>query len=203
MKRLPFLTMLLSALTLAIHASPALTTALQFDRTTIMQGEFWRVLTGHFAHFGADHLRWDVLAFLAFGSLAEFRSRRGFLLCLFVASVVISAGVGFLQPQFSVYRGLSGLDSALFTFVTADLLRDGLRERDWPNTAVGALALTGFMGKSVFELVTGQTLFVSANANFEAVPLAHMLGALVGVATALQATREKRVTVSAQTGSTA
>jgi len=203
MIRFPFFTLILSVCAVVIHDSPALTAALEFERTAISRGELWRVFTGHFTHFGADHLCWDVLTFLAFGSLAEFRSRRVFLRCLFAASILISAGVGFLQPQFLVYRGLSGLDSALFTFVTADLLRDGLRDRDWLNAAIGSLTLAGFVGKSAFELITGETLFVTTSTDFQPVPLAHVLGAVVGVAIALHATHAKRLTVSAQTGSTA
>jgi rhomboid family GlyGly-CTERM serine protease len=180
MKHLPILTFFLAGLALAIHASPTATAALQFEREAIFRGELWRVFSGHLTHFGVDHLRWDVIALLAFGSLAEMRARVGFILCVTVSALVISLGVAFFQPQFAIYRGLSGIDSALFGLVTVDLLRTGWRERDRLMTACGALALAGFLAKSAYELITGTAFFVDADASFEAVPLAHLLGAIVG-----------------------
>jgi len=185
MKRVPCLTLLFAATTMAIHSIPGVTVALQCGREAVVHGELWRGLTGHFTHFGIDHLRWDVITFIAFGSLVEIRSRRGWLLCLAVAALVISLGVGLLQREFSIYRGLSGLDSALFGFVTADLLRTGCRERDRLATGFALLALSGFLAKSLYELSTGLTLFVAPSADFETVPLAHLLGAVTGISSAV------------------
>jgi len=200
MKRLPFLTLLLGALAVSIHCSSAVETALQFDRMALVHGEIWRLFTGHFTHFGGDHLRWDVIAFLAFGSLVEIRSRTGFVVCLGVSCLAITLGVALFQPQFAIYRGLSGVDSAMFGFVSADLLRSGWRERDRVMFGLGALALAGFAGKSVFELATGSTLFVATHSVFQAVPLAHLIGAITG-AVCVWATRSRPVelTVSAAT----
>jgi rhomboid family GlyGly-CTERM serine protease len=184
MKRFPFLTFLFAAAALLIHAIPGLTEALQFDRDAFSRAELWRLVTGHFTHFGADHLSWDVIAFVAFGSLVEFRSRRAWVYCVSISALVISFGVSWLQPQFSLYRGLSGVDSALFAFVATDLLREGRRTRDKLMIALGLAALTGFLVKCVYELAAGRTLFVEANAAFQPVPLAHLLGAAVGILTA-------------------
>src|SRR5688572_20199614 len=98
MERLPFLTLLLAAFAVAIHAVPGLTETLQFDRDAFSHAEIWRLVTGHFTHFGVDHLRWDVIAFVAFGALVEFRSRRAWCYCVAVSAVVISFGVSWLQP---------------------------------------------------------------------------------------------------------
>jgi rhomboid family GlyGly-CTERM serine protease len=181
MKRLPVLTIIIAGLAIAIHCSHSATVALQFDRDAFVQGEIWRVLTGHLTHFGTDHLRWDLIALLAFGSLTELRSRRTFIACLVTSAVVIPLGVGIFQPQFVTYRGLSGIDSALFGFVTADLLRTGWRDGDKLMTCFGAIALAGFLVKSAYEICTGLTVFVGGSTEFEAVPLAHLLGAATGV----------------------
>jgi rhomboid family GlyGly-CTERM serine protease len=178
--RAPCLTQLFGVLAIGIHAVPELTETLQFGREAFSRGEIWRLVTGHFTHFGADHLRWDVIAFIAFGSLVEIRSRRAWCFCLAISAVVISLGVALFQPQYAFYRGLSGLDSALFAFVTADLLQTGRRDRDLLATGFSAAAIVGFLGKSLYELTTGLTLFVAPSADFETVPLAHLLGAIVG-----------------------
>ena len=184
MKRFPFLTLLLAAFAVVAHVIPGLTEALQCDRDAFSRAELWRLVTGHFTHFGVDHLLWDVIAFVAFGSLVEFRSRRAWCYCVAISAVVISFGVNWLQPQFVLYRGLSGLDSALFAFVATDLLREGRHTRDKLMIALGSLALTGFLAKCAYELISGRTLFVEPNEAFHPVPLAHLLGAVVGVLTA-------------------
>ncbi len=201
MKSLPYLTLISALLTVATYVTPGFTELLQFDRSAFGRGEVWRLVTGHFTHFGADHLRWDVIAFVAFGSLVEFRSRRAWIYCVVISAVVISFGVSWLQPQFTLYRGLSGIDSALFAFVATDLVREGRRSRDKLMIALGALALGGFLAKCVYELVIGQTFFVEANDAFQPVPLAHLLGAVIGVLTA-QEWKNSRV-VSAGRGSPA
>ena len=184
MKHLPCFTLLLGVFAVVIHAVPGLAETLQFDRDALNRGEIWRLITGHFTHFGADHLRWDVIAFLAFGSLVEIRSRRAWIYCVTVGAIVISGGVMWLQPQFSFYRGLSGLDSALFGFVVTDLIREGRRLQDRLMIVLGGGALAGFVGKCVFELVSGTTLFVEASDAFQPVPLAHLVGAIVGITVA-------------------
>ena len=193
MKHLPCFTLLLGAFAVVIHAVPGLVETLQFDRDALNRGEIWRLITGHFTHFGADHLRWDVIAFLAFGSLVEIRSRRAWIYCVAVGAIVISGGVMWLQPQFSFYRGLSGLDSALFGFVVADLIREGRRLQDRLMVFLGGGALAGFVGKCVFELVSGTTLFVETSDAFQPVPLAHLIGAIVGMTLAARYRAPKRI----------
>jgi rhomboid family GlyGly-CTERM serine protease len=182
MKRLPWLTLTLSAVTVIIHCVPALGNLLQFDRAAVAHGQVWRFFTAHLTHFGEDHLRWDVIAFVILGALAELISRRAFLLTLGVSALIISAGVGLAQPQFTTYRGLSGIDSALFSFVIADVLAAGWRERHRFSLVTGVVALGGFLAKCVFEILTGHTVFVETGNAFAPVPLAHLLGGAVGAA---------------------
>jgi rhomboid family GlyGly-CTERM serine protease len=184
MKRLPLLTLFFATLAVAIHSLPNANILLQFDRHAVSNGEIWRTFTGHFTHFGTDHLRWDLIAFIAFGSLAEMRSRSAFMICLGSSALAISLCVGVLQPQFLTYRGLSGLDSALFGFVVADLLRSGRRDHDHLMSGFAALALTGFLAKSVYEIATGLSFFVENSTEFTPVPLAHLSGAAVGIVVA-------------------
>lgn len=182
MKRLPWFTLGFSALTLAVHFAPALGNVLQFDRAAVAHGQVWRFFTAHLTHFGDDHLRWDLLAFVVLGSLAEGISRTAFLTTLGAAAPIITAGVWASQPQFATYRGLSGIDSALFGVVVASLFVAGWRDRHRFSIAIGGLALAGFAAKCAFELTTGGTVFVDTGGAFAPVPLAHLLGMLTGVA---------------------
>lgn len=181
MKHIPWCTLSFAALAVAVHGSPELTNGWQFDRAAIASGESWRFLTAHLTHFGVDHLRWDVLAFVVLGTIAEWISRARFLATVASAGVLITLGVGLAQPQFLTYRGLSGIDSALFGYVVARLIAYGRRARDPVQLALGAVALGGFGLKCAFELATGSTLFVDTGGAFAPVPLAHLLGLACGV----------------------
>ena len=186
MKRLPWFTVGFAVLALAIHLAPAWGNALQFDRAAIAHGQVWRFFTAHLAHFGVDHLRWDALVFVVLGAMAEGISRRTFLTLLRVAAPIITLGVWAAQPQFATYRGLSGIDSALFGFVLAHLLAAGWRDRHAFSIMVGVLALVGFSAKCGFELATGGTVFVETNGAFAPVPLAHLLGMITGAVAAFR-----------------
>ncbi|CAM2835413.1 rhombosortase [Rariglobus hedericola] len=194
MKRLPWSTLTVSVLAVIIHFVPALGNVLQFDRAAVAHGQVWRFFSAHLTHFGDDHLRWDLLAFVILGAMAERISRRAFLLTLGVSALIISTGVWVAQPQFTTYRGLSGIDSALFSFVIADLLATGWRERHRFSLIVGVAALGGFLAKCVFEVLTGNTVFVEAGEVFAPVPLAHLLGGAVGAAVVMwQSVRHRAI----------
>lgn len=185
MKRLPWLTLAFSALAIAVHCLPALTLGWQFDRDAVAHGQVWRFFTAHLTHFGTDHLRWDVIAFAVLGAMVERVSCSAFLVTLALSAALITLGVWIAQPQFTTYRGLSGIDSALFGFVVAWVIADGRRARHGFSIAVGAIALVGFAAKCVFEVVTDGTIFVDAANVFAPVPLAHLIGLLAGAATAV------------------
>ncbi|MFT3830697.1 MAG: rhombosortase [Opitutaceae bacterium] len=180
--RLPFLTLALSLAALAVWALPGVAAALQFDRAALGAGEWWRFVTGHWAHWSGEHLAWDLVVFAVFGAMLEARSRRGLAVVVAGAALAISGAVALGARSLAFYRGLSGIDSALFTAFFAQLLGDARRERAVLPALVPAVALLGFVGKAVYELVTGATLFVSADSTFVVVPLAHVVGAGVGAA---------------------
>jgi rhomboid family GlyGly-CTERM serine protease len=180
-QHLPTWTAVLCVVALVAFA-PGAAALLQYDRAALAAGQWWRGISGHWAHWSADHLLWDAATFAALGMLAEVRSRTRFLLCAAASSVAITAGLWFLRPDVELYRGLSGIDSALFVLVAAGLLRDALStRRPLIGLAAGA-ALAGFAMKAAWELSTGTAVFVNdASAGFESLPLAHALGAGVGL----------------------
>jgi len=173
---------LLSAVALAAHLGAGLGDLLTFDRTAIAAGEYWRLLTGHLAHWGSDHLTWDLAMFAVLGAMIERRCRGCFLATVLVSAGAISAAIWFVQPQIAQYRGLSGIDSALFTYAVAMLLADAWRSKQSLTTVALLAVAGGFIGKLTWELTTGTTLFVnSAAANFTPLPLAHAVGGVVGL----------------------
>jgi rhomboid family GlyGly-CTERM serine protease len=149
----------------------ALGDRLELDRAAVARGEVWRLLTCHWTHWTPDHLLWDSLAFLVLAFLCEARVGRGRLLAAVAGSALaVSAAVWFL-PEIETYRGLSGIDSALFVLLAVSLMRE---------RPLAGLALAAFLGKSAWEVATGSTLFVDA-ASFVPVPLAHLVGGAWGM----------------------
>ena len=174
----PFLTGAFVAIAVTIHLlPPAVATLLQFDRPALAAGQWWRWLTAHFTHFGANHLGWDAAVFLIFGAVCEFRSRGRTAFALGLASLAISVVVYIWQPQFAFYRGLSGLDCALFGVFATGLLR----RQDPISKIIGTIATIAVIAKCGIELKTGGTVFASG-AGYAPVPLAHLVGFLAGMA---------------------
>lgn len=150
---------------------------LELDRAAVARGEVSRLLTGHWTHWTLDHLLWDALAFVVLAVLCETRVSRGRLLLAILGSAfAVSAAVWLALPEIDRYRGLSGIDSALFVLLAVSLIRE---------RPLAGLALAGFLGKAAWEAATGATLFVAAGP-FVPVPLAHLVGGawggIVGVA---------------------
>jgi rhomboid family GlyGly-CTERM serine protease len=161
---------------------PHAASRLEYERTAIAAGQWWRILTCHWAHFSADHLMWDVGAFALLAALCERRNRAALIRCVVVSAILIPAAVWVFLPQLQSYRGLSGIDSALFVLLAVDLLRGHARKSGQRGVATGVGAvLVLFVGKIAVELVSGQTVFVdSGAAGMVPVPLAHLAGAGAG-----------------------
>jgi len=181
-RRLPGASLLLVAFAVAASALPGVAVWLQFDRSAIAGGAVWRLVTSHFVHWSGEHLFWDVLALAVLGWLCERQDRERFLKCVGLAAVLIPLFLWMLEPWMMTYRGLSGIDSALFAMLAAVMLREAVVEHDWSRLGFVATISLGFAAKVGFEIVSGATLFVdSSAAGMRPVPLAHVVGALVGL----------------------
>jgi len=162
-----------------LAAWPDATELLAFDRGRIADGEWWRVVTCHWTHWTLDHLLWDLFAFTILIPLCWRAGpvRLGWTLVL--SSLLIPLAVGFALPAMTEYRGLSGLDSALFVLLASQLLRGAIADRDRGAILLLGLPFVAFAIKIGFEWTTGQTVFVDSG-GFVPVPLAHVVGGACG-----------------------
>jgi rhomboid family GlyGly-CTERM serine protease len=168
----------LGGLAVAVFLVPGAAPGLEYDRAAIGAGQPWRLLTGHWTHWSGAHLAWDVLAFLVLGVACERRGRGRFLACLAMAAFTVSLATWCLRPDLGQYRGLSGLDSALFVLLAVSLMQHAVDSRE---LAAGAWALVAFLAKLGWEGATGGGLFVHGlDPGLAAVPLAHLAGAAAG-----------------------
>ena len=181
-RRIPGASLLIAAAALCVYLASPLSEWLQYDRTAIAAGEIWRFITCHLAHWSFDHLLWDGMALVALGMLCEVEHRRMFLWCVGISALLIPATLWIFVPDLGLYRGLSGIDSAVFALLAMTILREYAAARRWGGVIVVGFVTLGFLGKTGFELVTGDTLFVdSAAAGMVPIPLVHVVGALVGL----------------------
>lgn len=172
--------LLLSALAVLIHLLPGAAALLEYDRAEVLRGQAWRLLTGHWTHTSADHLVWDVVAFAALGLAVAWRGRRLFWRTALGSATAISVALLLLAPQWHTYRGLSGIDSALFVALAATLLAGNRRV----DRLLGGAALLVFAAKVGFETLTGAALFTTPMPDHQVVPMAHLVGAFVGLVAA-------------------
>ena len=94
---LPYLSLLTGVLTLILFSYEDVGHYLQYDRTAIAGGEFWRIVTGHWTHWSFDHLLWCTISFVALGALCERLNRKAFIIALALSTIII--------PAFSWFSG--------------------------------------------------------------------------------------------------
>jgi rhomboid family GlyGly-CTERM serine protease len=125
--------------------------ALVFDRVAIAQGEWWRLLTGHWVHSDPAHAGWDITALLLLGALFEPRLKWRLPLALLIGTVGVNAWLWWMDPALRYYCGLSGILNSLLVVGLLQLWRD-CRDPLVLLTGVAAAA------KILVELSLGQTL---------------------------------------------
>ena len=180
MKRFPWLTVALGALFAAAELVPA--EALEYDRARVVAGEVWRLLSGQMVHWTARMAAFDLGMLLGLGIWLEVRGdRRLAAVALALSGGLTALAVHALSPDLLVYRGSSGMASALFVLAA-------VRIAESPEPWSRALAITAvalFLAKATFESLAGQTLFAgSLPPGVQVVPLVHLLsgmGGLMGV----------------------
>ncbi|MGD9127901.1 MAG: rhombosortase [Planctomycetia bacterium] len=204
--RLPFISLALAVAACLVMVFPSLADLLQYDRSSIAGGQWWRIATCHLTHWSLDHLFWDAIVLLVIGFVIERDNLRRLLTCMGLSAVLIPLAVWTCMPELPTYRGLSGIDSAVFMLLAVTLLHESWARRDRGWILICTAMIIGFTAKAGFEFLTGTTLFVdAAEANMLPVPLAHLIGAAIGVLCAVpwksrpQAKKEIHLTSSSWT----
>lgn len=173
-------------LAVAIAFFPGVAEQLQFDRSQVLAGQWHRLLTCHLTHFGTSHLAWDAAVLLLLGVTAAILDGRKTIGAVVLSMAAIPLVVLVAQPSLQIYRGLSGIDSALFGLIAVMTARQAKRQHNRTAIVIALTALGGFIMKTTYELATGHAVFVdSQQAGFAPVPLAHIVGVLCGTCVAL------------------
>lgn len=179
MKRFPSLSLALVALCAAASFSGA---ALQYERG----GEVWRLFTGQMVHWTPRMAFFDLGMLFGLGAWLEVRGDRRLAAATLALGAVLTAVAVHLSPDLSIYRGSSGMASALFVLAA-------FRIADSPDRwtrALAAAAVALFLAKAAFESLAGETLFSGElPEGVRVVPLVHLLGGLAGAASGVPSGR--------------
>ena len=172
-----------AALGLALAGDPA-RRLLRYERGAVLDGEWWRLVSGHVVHLGWSHtllnlaglgLVWALVG-LEFGALA-------WLAVLAGAVAAMAAGFLVLAPELAWYVGLSGALHGLFV---AGALALAVRERGAAGSRrrEGRIMLALVTLKLAWEQLVGPMPLSASAAGGPVIVDAHLYGALGGLGAA-------------------
>ena len=176
---LPTATLLIGLAAVLVFFFPATSAPLIYQRGLILDGEIWRAWTGHLVHLGPSHLVWDLAVFLVAGCWLERLRPKGARWFYLVSPLVIATVLLGFDPGLERYAGLSGVATGVLVFLACLQLGESRAEPRWFWLAVLALVAL----KIGLETVTHTPLLVSGFSGARVVPLAHVSGAICGLAT--------------------
>jgi rhomboid family GlyGly-CTERM serine protease len=148
-RRLPWIFLAAAALALVIQLNPAWRDTLLYDRAAVAGGEFWRIWTGHFVHFGWPHFVADAGLWLILGWLLETRHAIFSRIALVGLPAFISAVLYWLDPEMARYGGLSAVNLGLLLFLALQGWQRNWADWFWPAV------LVIYLGEVIFEIVQG------------------------------------------------
>jgi rhomboid family GlyGly-CTERM serine protease len=174
----------LVAVLLAFHGLGAdALPVLRYERSAVLSGEAWRLVTGHLVHADMVHLGWNVLGVLIVAFLfARDYSWRQWLVILGVSIATTDLGFLLLAPQLEWYVGFSGVLHGLMAAGLVAWLRTSRDAITWIVTGL-------FAAKLAWEHFAGPLPFTAASLELPVVHEAHTYGAIGGGLAGLWLTR--------------
>jgi len=149
---------------------------LSLDRSQVAQGQYWRLLTANFVHFGWAHTLMNLGAFLlcSVALLNEF-SIKVFTALILSCCLAVGICIYAFNPEYETYAGLSG---ALHGLIIAGVLVNK-RHKYWVNGILIALVFA--------KVVNENRAGYQSNELQDLLPVAvaysaHLYGALAGLA---------------------
>jgi len=172
--RLPVYTLFILATSVLAYTLPGVASLLIFDRLAILNGEAWRVLSGHTVHFSSTHFVYDLLAFGLAGGVIEYKRYPGCGVLYVVMAFSIGVSLLVFKPGMDYYGGLSGLACGAVVYLALFGLHGTPTLR-----LVSVMVLVLVVSKVAFELYTGQSVLLSNRQEpFISMPISHLVGVL-------------------------
>lgn len=177
-KEIP-ITITIAVLTVLAFLMPSVAGMFEFSTVNSLVSQIPQIFGCHLLHWSFDHLSWDLFMFVLVGSLCERRSQIDFSFTLLLSSILIPVCVAIFAPSVTSYRGLSGIDTALFSYAALIFMNDSWKEKNWNGVWIYGILFAGMLLKTAYECAFGGTLFVDSG-TFSPVPIAHIVGGAIG-----------------------
>lgn len=163
----------LICIALAVGDDPA-RVALRYGREEILQGQWWRVLSGHVVHLGWNHTLMNMAAWILIWFIfRDAISDRAWSTAILWCSLGVSAGLFFLNPDLRWYVGFSGTLHGLFVLGALMHVQAGFVLERWLLVLLAAkLAWEHWYGA-----MPGSEQFAGGNVIVDA----HLYGAVAGL----------------------
>jgi rhomboid family GlyGly-CTERM serine protease len=146
-------------------------------RNAVAEGEIWRLWSGHWVHFSASHLLWNLAVLLPVGMWLE-RLRPGLLWRhVLVATPLVSCAILTLEPDLQTYGGLSALATSVVVLLALRQCR-AARAGRWLWISVLALVAAKILAEARFG---GAGFARYESASVRTAWSAHAAGALAAV----------------------
>jgi rhomboid family GlyGly-CTERM serine protease len=168
-----FLLLALTMLVLQLN-SASVEPLLQFDRSALAQGEYWRLFSAHLIHTNRWHLLMNLaaLAVIFLMHVPHYTAQR--ILYLLVAGLgLIGLAIWLWSPAISYYLGLSGWLHALLVWGACQDI-----QRHWSS---GWLILAGVAAKIGWEQWQGASQQLITLIEADVATDAHFYGAVTGL----------------------
>jgi membrane associated rhomboid family serine protease len=140
----------------------------------VAEGQYWRLITAAFLHYGPFHLLMNMLALWWFGSLLERRIGSGKFLLLYLVSGLAGSAGALIASPLDPTVGASG---AIFGILGAGLVMERQRDYVFGGSALGIIVINLVLTFSIPNISIG----------------GHIGGLLGGAACAVAMTRFGRV----------
>ena len=159
--------------------------ALRYDRQAVLQGELWRLITGHLIHLGWAHWALNAAGLVLYALLADTPPRpRPLLRQVLVLGLGISVLLMLFMPTLAHYVGLSGVLYGLFVLA----LWPGVRRIDPLSVA----ALTTVAAWLAGQLIQGPARREVDWIGGDIIVQAHLFGVVCAVSMLVAAAVSRR-----------
>jgi rhomboid family GlyGly-CTERM serine protease len=155
-----------------LHVWPAAHAQALYVRSAIFGGEWWRLFTGNFTHFGVSHLAWNLVVLVPTGVWLERRWPRPGRRFMLMLPWAIGLALLIFEPRLEVYAGLSGVVIGLVALLGLQLRRHSPADRWWAN----ALLLLVLIKLAAEGVKSGPLFAQFSDRAIGVVLLAHLAG---------------------------
>ncbi|GIU15618.1 MULTISPECIES: rhombosortase [unclassified Shewanella] len=147
---------------------------LAYQRNLIIDGQWWRLVSGNLLHTNAWHLYMNLAGLWVILALHEQHYQaKGLSLVFFILCLMQGLGLLVFFPSLIGYVGLSGMLHGLFTYGAVLDIRRGLKS--------GYLLLLGVFLKVAYEQYFGASLEMTQLIDARVATEAHLVGLLSGL----------------------